>query len=81
MEKKKFLTHNISLDTNALLFQYKVLDNILFENKMLFKFGKATSSLCSFCKLHDETIIHLFYDYLIVKLQIVVESAEIYTIE
>ena len=34
---------------------------------MLFKFGKVTSPQCSFCKLHDETIMHLFYDCLIVK--------------
>ena len=34
---------------------------------MLFKFGKETSSQCSFCKLHDETVMHLFYDCLIVK--------------
>ena len=34
---------------------------------MLFKFVKVTSPRCSFCKLHDETITHLFYDGLIVK--------------
>ena len=34
---------------------------------MLFKFGKVTSPRCSFCKLCDETIMHLFYDCLIVK--------------
>ena len=34
---------------------------------MPFKFGKMTSARCSFCKLHDKTIKHLFYDYLIVK--------------
>ena len=39
----------------------------LYESKMLFKFGKVTSPRCSFCKLHDETIRHLFYDCFIVK--------------
>ena len=34
---------------------------------MLFKFGKVTSPRCSFCKLHDETIIAPFYGCLIVK--------------
>ena len=34
---------------------------------MLFKFGKVTSPRWSFCKLHDETIMYLFYDWLIVK--------------
>ena len=49
------------------MFQYKVLHNTLYVNKMLFKFGKVISPRCSFCKLHEETIIHLFYDCLIVK--------------
>ena len=34
---------------------------------MLFKFGKVISPRCSLCKLHEETIMHLFYDCLIVK--------------
>ena len=58
---------NTTLDTKARMFQYKVLHNILYANKMLFKFGKVTSPRCSFCKLHDETIMPLFYDCLIVK--------------
>ena len=55
------------MDTKARMFQYKVLHDILYANKMLFKFEKVTSPLCSFCKLHDETIMHLFYDCLITK--------------
>ena len=55
-----FLIHNTTLDTKAHMFQYKVLHNILYANKMLFKIGKVTSPQCSFCKLHDETIMHLF---------------------
>ena len=55
------------MDTKAHIFQYKVLHNILYPNKKLFKFGKVTSPRCSFCKLQDETIMHLFYDCLIVK--------------
>ena len=34
---------------------------------MLLKLGKVTSPRCSFCKLQDEKIMHLSYDYLIVK--------------
>ena len=49
------------------MFQYKVLHNIPYPGKMIFKFGKVTSSRCSFCKLHEETIMKLFYDCLIVK--------------
>ena len=62
-----FLIRNTTLDTKGHMFQYKVLHNILYANKMLFKFGKVTSPRCSFCKLHNETIMHLFYDCLIVK--------------
>ena len=59
-KKIYFLIHNTTLDTKARMFQYKVLHNILYANKMLFKFGKVTSPRCSFCKLHDEAIMHLF---------------------
>ena len=30
---------------------------------MLSEFGKITSPWCSFCKLHGETVMHLFYDF------------------
>ena len=56
-----FLNRNTTLDTKTDMFQYKVLHNILYANKMLLRFGKVTCP-CSFCKLHDETIMHLFYD-------------------
>ena len=59
-EKKYFLIRNTTLHIKARMFQYKVLHNILYPNKMLFKFGKVTSPRCSFCKLHDEKIMHIF---------------------
>ena len=49
------------------MLQYKAIDNILYANKVVFKFGKRILLRCSFCKLPDEAIIHLFYDCLIVK--------------
>ena len=42
------------------MFQYKMLNNILFLNKKLFIFGLVDNSKCSFCKLNDETVIHLY---------------------
>ena len=63
-KKIYFLIRNTTLDTKARMFQYKVLHNILYANKMLFKFGKVTSARCSFCKLYNETIMQ---DCLIVK--------------
>ena len=67
LKKKYILIRNTSLDTKARMFQYKVLHNTLHVNKMLFKFGKVIPPRCSSCQLHEETLIHLFYDCLIVK--------------
>ena len=49
------------------MLQYKVLHNILLANEMVLKLRKVTFPLCSVCKLHNEIIMHLFYDCLIVK--------------
>ena len=52
----------VTLDSYSRSFQYKILNNVLYLNKKLFKFRKSTSPLCSFCKLSDETVLHLFYE-------------------
>ena len=36
--------------------------NVLYLKKKLFAFRKSTSPLCPFCKLSDETVLHLFYE-------------------
>ena len=54
------LPREISRSTSCRTFQYKKLSNVLYLNKMLFRFGKTPSSLYSFCKLHDEPLIDLF---------------------
>ena len=41
-EKIDVLICNTALDTKARMFQYKVLHNILYANKMLFKFGRVS---------------------------------------
>ena len=43
-------------------FQFKLFNNVLNLHKMLFKFGKVESPLCSFCNLNGETPYHLFYE-------------------
>ena len=43
------------------MFQYKILNGILFLNKLLFKFRKVPTPLCSFCNFVDETPLHIFY--------------------
>ena len=50
----------VTVNTKLRVFQYKILNNILFVNKMLFKLRKIESPLCSFCKAEDETFMHLF---------------------
>ena len=54
------LPRKISRTKSFWAFQYNILNNVLYLNKILFCFGKSPSPLCCFCKLHDETLIHLF---------------------
>ena len=51
----------ITVDTKLRVFHYKILNDILFVNKIPFKLRKDQSSLCSFCKVEDETYIRIFY--------------------
>ena len=53
---------NFSNDTNLRMFQHKILNNILYLNKQLFIFNKKDTKLCSYCKLQDETINHIFVE-------------------
>ena len=62
-----FLICKTTSDVKALMFQCKAFRNILYANKMLFKFGKVTFPQCSFYKQHNETIRLLFCDRLVVK--------------
>ena len=41
-------------------FHFRCSHNILFLNKWLFRAKLTSSSLCPFCKIEDEDIIHLF---------------------
>ena len=56
------LTRIATRDSRIRVFQYKFLDNVLYLNKMLFRFVKIYSPLCSFCKMIDETRLYLFYN-------------------
>ena len=56
------LPHKVTIDTKLHIFQYKLLKNILYLNKHLFIFRKKDTKYCSFCKLQDETINHLFVE-------------------
>ena len=60
-EKIYLLPFKTTLDTKLREFQYKILNRILYTNKMLFKFKKVDSPSCVFCEKELETIEHLFF--------------------
>ena len=43
-------------------FQFKLLHRIIPTNSFLHKIKLKNTNLCTFCKIHDETIEHLFFD-------------------
>ena len=42
--------------------QYNLLNKVLYLNKMLFRFEKIDSPLCTLCKMIDETPCHLYHN-------------------
>ena len=65
MDWKKFyiLSRVVTVDNRIRVFQYKLLNSILFLKKMFFKFGIVSRSLCSFFNSEEETPSHVFHDY------------------
>ena len=58
------LPRRVTLDTNLRMFQYKLLNNALYLNNMLFRFKKVDSPLCSYCNEEEQTPLHLFHSCL-----------------
>ena len=56
------LPRRVTLDANLRMFQYKLLNNILYLYKMVFRFKKVDSPLCLYC--NEETPLHLFHSCL-----------------
>ena len=50
----------VSIDSYTRTFQYRLLNNILYLNKQLFKMKLVENPLCSYCKIKQETSIHMF---------------------
>ena len=44
-----------TIDSHTRIFQYKILNNILYLNNRLFKMNIVNSELCSFCEAEPET--------------------------
>ena len=59
-KKNYILPRVVAADNKIRVFQYKLLNNILFLNKMLFKFGIISRSLWSFCNSEEEIPFHIF---------------------
>ena len=55
------MPRRVTIDTNLRIFQYTILNNVLYFYEKLFKFKIVSSTLCSFCNSENETPIHLFY--------------------
>ena len=49
-----------SIESKIRMFQYKILNNVLYLNQRLSHMNTVGSSLCSLCKKEPETISHLF---------------------
>ena len=50
----------VTIDVKIRMFQYKILNNILFLNQRLYYMKRMDSPLCSLCKREAETVPHLF---------------------
>ena len=57
------IPRRVTIDTNLRIFQYKVLNNVLYLNEKSLKFKIVFSPFCSFCDLENKTPIHLFYSF------------------
>ena len=55
------LPRRVTMDTNLRMSQYKLLNDVLYLDNMLFRFKKVDSALCSYCNEEEDTPLHLFY--------------------
>ena len=60
-EKICLMPRKVTVDTFTRIFQYKIINNILYLNKKLHIFKKVHSPLCSFCKSNDEITFFIFF--------------------
>ena len=58
--KVYMIPQKVTIDTTLRIFQFKILNNILYLNKRISKFDLNVSPLCSLCDQHPEDILHLF---------------------
>ena len=63
LARNMYLASKLTIDSKMRIFQYKILINIVYFNKALYKMKIADSPLCTFCSQEDETIEHLFLSF------------------
>ena len=56
------IPHSTSINMKTRIFQFKILDNILYLNARLYKMIIASSSKCSLCSESNETTTHLSFE-------------------
>ena len=54
------LPQKTTIESRMRIFQYKILNNILYLNNRLYKFGYVESPMCSLCNSETETMTYLF---------------------
>ena len=57
------IPHKVTIETSLRVFQYKLLNTIIYLNKRIAKFDPAVNPLCSICSQAPEDIVHLFFHY------------------
>ena len=55
------IPHKITLDIRTRIFQYKLLNRVLYTNNLLYKMKLSETPLCTFCGLYEESPEHLFF--------------------
>ena len=54
------IPHKVTIETSLRVFQYKLLNNIIYLNKRIAKFDSAVNPLFSLCSQAPEDVVHLF---------------------
>ena len=54
------IARKTTIDNYSRSFHFKLSHNILYLNKILNRMHLADTSICSYCHIEDETIVHLF---------------------
>jgi len=66
-KKYYILPFKCSRSTNTQWFQYRILHNFLATNYFLHKIKYSDTDRCTFCKAEPETIVHLFFECVLVQ--------------